>query len=84
MYHVIFLQRHGHEMSLAMSPFGGMGFGGRMGMGLMPFGGPSPFSMMNGMMANMDNMMRSMVSSIWVDIWGRQNVPFMDMFISIF
>ena len=44
-------------MSLALSPFGGMGFGGRMGMGLMPFGGASPFSMMNGMMANMNNMM---------------------------
>lgn len=28
---------------------------------LMPFGGPSPFSMMNGMMMNMDHMMRNMV-----------------------
>jgi hypothetical protein len=31
-----------------------------MGMGLMPFGGHSPFSMMNGMMSNMDSMMRNM------------------------
>lgn len=36
-----------------------MPFGGGM---LTPFGlGPSPFSMMNGMMMNMDHMMRNMV-----------------------
>ena len=34
-------------------------------MGLMPFAGPSPFSMMNGMMRNMDGMMRNMVSIKW-------------------
>ena len=33
-----------------------------MGMGMMmPFGGHSPFSMMNDMMRNMDSMMRNMV-----------------------
>ena len=33
-------------------------------MGMMPFGGPSPFSMMSGMMQNMDNMMRNMVRTL--------------------
>ncbi|CAI8007624.1 Myeloid leukemia factor 1, partial [Geodia barretti] len=47
---------HHHDRSLALSPFGGMGMGP-----MMPFG-PSPFSMMSGMMQNMDNMMRNMQS----------------------